>query len=99
VTAQADAGLREDEAHIEMTLADGRVLRRHVEHAIGSRDNPMTDAGLAAKFHALAEEAMPRERAAKVLEQCWKVGEMADVGALPKLTLEGSENRERGTGK
>jgi 2-methylcitrate dehydratase PrpD len=87
VSAQADARLRQDEAHVEMTLDDGRVLRRHVAHAAGSRDNPMTDEGLSAKFRALAEEALPRERVEGVLAQCWAVGTMADVGALPKLAL------------
>jgi 2-methylcitrate dehydratase PrpD len=87
VSARADDGLREDEAHVEMTLGDGRVLRRHVAHATGSHDNPMTDEGLAAKFRALAEEALPRERAEAVLAQCWAAGTMADVGELPKLAL------------
>ena len=36
VSASVDQGMHEDAAHITIKLKDGRVLEKHVEHAIGS---------------------------------------------------------------
>ena len=35
-----------DEAEVAVTLVDGRVLTQYIEHAVGSLERPMTDAGL-----------------------------------------------------
>ena len=85
VAAEADPSLREDEAHVAVTLADGRVLRRHVEHATGSTDNPMTEAGLEAKFRGLAADVLPEGQAAMLLAGCWRVADMPDVAELARL--------------
>jgi 2-methylcitrate dehydratase PrpD len=85
VAAEADPSLREDEAHVAVTLADGRVLRRYVEHALGSTDNPMTDAGLEAKFRDLAVDVLPEAQAAALLAKCWRVAELPDVAELARL--------------
>ena len=52
-------------------LKDGRVLTRHIEHAIGSLEKPMSDAALEAKFADLAEGILAKAQAdadADVLE-------------------------------
>ncbi len=87
VSAEADAALREDEAHVAMTLTDGRVLRRHVAHATGSADNPLSDAGLEAKFRALAAGVLPDARIEALLGKCWSVAESPDVAELARLAV------------
>ncbi len=45
-----------------VTLNDGRTIHRHIDHAIGSVEKPMTDAQLEAKFKDLADGILPAPR-------------------------------------
>lgn len=85
VSAQADASLREDEARVTIALADGRVLERHVRHATGSIDNPLSDRGLEEKFRGLAGDVLPQARREALLAKCWSVAELPDVAELARL--------------
>jgi 2-methylcitrate dehydratase PrpD len=90
VSAEEDASLRDDEAHVTITLRDGRVLEIHVDHATGSAANPLSDEGLNAKFRQLAEGVLPETRIDALLRQCWRVGELGDVGELARLAAPAS---------
>ncbi len=59
VRAEAQAGIREEEAYVTISLRDGRKLERHVAHAVGSLERPMSDADLEAKFRGLADGVLP----------------------------------------
>ena len=85
VSARADASLREDEAHVRIVLADGRVLERHVDHAAGSVDNPLSDGALDAKFRALAEGVLPGKQVEALLGKCRAVADLEDVSELARL--------------
>jgi 2-methylcitrate dehydratase PrpD len=87
VSAQADASLRDDEAHVKIVLADGRVIERHIDHAAGSADNPMSDAALDAKFRALAEGVLSRKQVEGVLEKCRAVERLGNVAELARLAV------------
>jgi 2-methylcitrate dehydratase PrpD len=87
VTARAGPAMREDEARVEIRLRDGRVLSRHVEHAVGSAARPMTDAELEAKFRGLAEGVLPAAQRDRVIAMCWKVASLEDAGALARATV------------
>lgn len=87
VAADADPKLREDEAHVTVTLGDGRRLELHIEHALGSADNPMSDRDLERKFRVLAEGTLPAERADALLAQCWAVERLPDMAGLARLTV------------
>lgn len=87
VTAEADPGLRDDEAHVAVTLVDGRRIEVHVEHALGSVDNPMSDRDLERKFRDLAHGTLPASRADVLAEQCWAVERLADVAEITKLAV------------
>ena len=84
VTALAEPGLRDDEAFIGITLRDGRVFELHVEHAIGSVDRPMSDTDLEGKFFSLAEGVLPQTQARALIDDCWQVESLGDVGALAR---------------
>ncbi len=60
-----------DPAQVDMivTLNDGRTIHRHIDHAIGSVEKPMTDAQLDAKFKDLADGILPARRRTA----CWPV--------------------------
>ena len=87
VSAQADESLREDEAHVKVVLADGRAFERHVDHAAGSADNPMSDRALDAKFRALAEGVLPGERIDRLLGKCRSVENLENVAELARLAV------------
>jgi 2-methylcitrate dehydratase PrpD len=87
VEAEADPGLREDEAHVVITLVDGRRLERHVEHATGSAANPMSDSALEHKFRQLAHEVLPTARNDALIGKCWSVARLPDVAELARLAV------------
>ncbi|HEX6064305.1 MAG TPA: hypothetical protein VFZ04_08805, partial [Longimicrobiales bacterium] len=84
--AEADAGLRDDEAYVAVTLTDGRRLEAHVSHALGSVDNPMADRDLDAKFHDLAAETLHEARRDSVLHACWAVEALPDAAEIARLS-------------
>lgn len=87
VTAIADTSLREDEAHVAITLVDGRITEQHVEHAIGSVENPMSDQDLADKFYGLADGVLPAAKIQELLEKCWLLPTLADVAEIARIAV------------
>ena len=87
VSADADASLREDAARVKVVLADGRSFERHIDHATGSADNPLSDGALDAKFRALAEGVLPGKRAESLLAKCRAVADLGDVAELARLAV------------
>jgi 2-methylcitrate dehydratase PrpD len=77
-----------DEASVDLTavLTDGRRVHLRVEHAIGSLQNPMTDAHLEAKFHGLSDPVLGAVRSGQLISAAWALGGAADVRALTALT-------------
>ena len=87
ISVGVDASMREDEAHVAIALADGRVLERHVEHAIGSAGNPMSDGDLEDKFRSLAEGVLPPAQTDALIEKCWSVATLADVAEIARMAV------------
>jgi 2-methylcitrate dehydratase PrpD len=84
VTATADPGVHEDAAHITVTLTNGKVIEKHVAHAIGSLKRPMSDADLEAKFHHLVDPVTGKPQAAKLIKLARDVETLADVGEIAR---------------
>jgi 2-methylcitrate dehydratase PrpD len=82
VSAVIDPALAPDAAHITATLKDGRVVERHVEHAIGSIARPMSDADLERKFTGLSDEVLGAAAARKLLDLCWRLESLDDVAVI-----------------
>lgn len=74
-----------DRADVTIHLRDGRTVDAAVAHARGTVERPLDDAGLDAKFLALAEPVLGA-RAPRVLARAWAFGASADAGALPRAT-------------
>ncbi len=53
MTANVEPGIEQDQTDITITLEDGRVLTQFIEHAIGSKDNPMTDTDTKTKLQCV----------------------------------------------
>jgi len=87
VEAVAEPRVREDEAYVSVTLEDGRVLDKHVAHAIGSLERPMTDAQLEEKFRGLAEDVLGPERTRRAIQLCWDADRLKDAGELARAAV------------
>jgi 2-methylcitrate dehydratase PrpD len=80
VATTVDAAIRSTEGKVTVKLRDGRVLYRHVEHALGTLQHPMSDADLERKFRALVVPPLPDGKADAILQACWSIGNAADAG-------------------
>ncbi len=74
-------------SQVDMTivLKDGRTLHRHIQHAIGSLEVPMSDQMLEEKFANLAEGILPGPAIRRVMDLCWnveKLGNAADIARM-----------------
>lgn len=86
VEATVDEDVSEEEAFVRIVLSDGTVLEKHVEHAIGSMQRPLTREHLERKFTDQASAALPTGQIERVMALCWEVESLEDVGAIARAT-------------
>ncbi len=82
VTATIDPAIKSDQVDMTITLNDGRTLHKFIEHAVGSQDNPMTDAQLEEKFTGLAEGILPAGQTRALMDLCWNAWDLDDAGKI-----------------
>jgi len=87
VRAVVDPATHEDAADVRVTLRDGTVLHRRVEHAIGSLARPMRDADLEAKFRGLCAPVLDAAAVDALVRETWRLDSMASAGALAPMTV------------
>ena len=85
VVATVDDSIDEASADVTAVLKDGRRVHVFVEHAIGSLQNPMTDAMLEGKFHGMSDEVIGEAKSSALIAACWQLGSLPDVRALTRL--------------
>jgi len=81
VSTTVDMTIRRTEAKVTIRLRDGRELSRHVEHALGTLQHPMSDADLEGKFRALVSPPLSQMKASSIIAACWGIGTATDAGA------------------
>ncbi|GJE36257.1 MmgE/PrpD family protein [Methylobacterium persicinum] len=81
-----------DAAQVDMTvtLNDGRTLHRHIVHAVGSVEKPMTDAQLDAKFKDLADGVLPAAQAERVLRMCRDLPNLSNAADVTRAGVAGA---------
>jgi len=84
VTAVVDTGVAADEVHMELTLRDGRRFTKHVEHALGSLKNPLTDAALEDKFRRLCADILKPAQIQRLIEDCAELPRLPDVARIAR---------------
>jgi 2-methylcitrate dehydratase PrpD len=84
IDATADATIGKLEARVTIRLKDGRVLEKHVPHALGTVARPMSDADLEAKFRGLVEPVCGRAQADRIIDLCWRVESLGDAGEIAR---------------
>lgn len=81
-TAVGDASITEDQAIIEVELANGQKLSRFVEQSLGNVHRPLSDGQLEEKFRDQAILAIPSAQVEKLIDLSWRIDELADVNEL-----------------
>jgi 2-methylcitrate dehydratase PrpD len=82
VSVRTDPAISPEQCTLVVELTSGRRVIRHIEHAVGSLQRPMSDAQLEAKFRDLARDALPEAQRTQLLQRCWQIGELPDAGAI-----------------
>ncbi|HTI87328.1 MAG TPA: MmgE/PrpD family protein [Alphaproteobacteria bacterium] len=87
VEAIATPSIREDEAYVTMRLKDGRTVEKHIDHAIGSLERPMSDADVDAKFRKLAGAVLPKGQVETLLTLCRSVESLKDAAEIARAAV------------
>ncbi|KAH8678190.1 hypothetical protein BX600DRAFT_431484 [Xylariales sp. PMI_506] len=80
-----DANFSTDQATVTVEFEDGSTLEKHIEHAIGSLENPLSEDQLKTKFLDQASKQIGQVRAQKAYVAFKDIGSMTDVGQLRTL--------------
>jgi len=91
IQATIDPKKRDDEVLARVVLKDGRVLEKYVEHAIGSRERPMSEADLSDKFHGLADDILGTEQSSGLLDAAWSLESLTDAAGICRLATPRSD--------
>jgi 2-methylcitrate dehydratase PrpD len=92
-TATGDSDVGEDQVAIQVELANGEVLELFVEESLGNLRRPLSDAQLVEKFRDQAVLALPSQRVEALIEQCWSIEKLEDVGALARAATPNDAER------
>ena len=82
VAVTVDQAIKSDQVDMTVTLTDGRTLHNFIEHAVGSQQNPMTDAQLEEKFTGLSDGILPPAQSRQLMDLCWNAWMLDDAGKL-----------------
>jgi 2-methylcitrate dehydratase PrpD len=96
VAAAVDPQKRDDEVDVRVVLKDGRALTKHIEHALGSRERPMTDDDLSEKFRGLADDILGEERSARLLDAAWSLEQLSDAAEICRQATPALATERRG---
>ena len=75
-------GIKAEQVDMTVVLKDGRSLHKYIEHAVGSLEVPMSNQALEKKFADLADGIIPAAQARRVMDLCWGVEKLTDVGDI-----------------
>jgi 2-methylcitrate dehydratase PrpD len=85
VQATVDDSIDEAAVRVTAVLADGRRVEVRVDHAIGSLENPLSDAQLEGKFSELVHPVLGNARASQITAACWQLATAQDVRTLTAM--------------
>jgi 2-methylcitrate dehydratase PrpD len=77
-----DESLAEDAAIVRIRMRDGAVFEKHVEHATGAPENPLSDERLNEKFIELVTPTLGRPASEALLNRLWRLDELPDLDGL-----------------
>ncbi|KAE8443712.1 hypothetical protein EG329_001484 [Mollisiaceae sp. DMI_Dod_QoI] len=84
VDGEADKNLGADETNVVVTMKDGKIIEKHVKHAIGSMEVPMDDEMLQRKFVDQCVSVLG-DKVRATSEACWNIESAKDVGDVVRM--------------
>jgi 2-methylcitrate dehydratase PrpD len=88
VVPVVDPAIKPEQVDLTIVLKDGRKLNKHIDHAVGSTEVPMSDTALEAKFADLAEGILPKPQVRKLMDTCWNVEKLSSAAAIAKAAVQ-----------
>ena len=85
INANSDKDMAADEAYLAVYCTNGTKLEKHVEHAVGSLEVPMSDDQLTEKFIDQAALVLGKEGAQKASDLAWRFREADDVVKILRM--------------
>ncbi|MBC7380526.1 MAG: MmgE/PrpD family protein [Burkholderiaceae bacterium] len=85
VQATVDDAISEASVRVTAICKDGRREEVRVQHAIGSLENPLSNAQLETKFSALVTPVLGEGKAREITQACWSLATLADIRSLTAL--------------
>ena len=82
IVATVDGSIDEDSVDATVICRDGRKVHVFVKHAIGSMENPLTDAKLEGKFDSLVRPILGGSKSDHLKKLCWGLAAEKNVNAL-----------------
>lgn len=89
VVAEGNAGVTEDAVHITVLMSDGRRIERHIYHAVGSIERPLTNDQLNEKFRKQAALVVGEQHADELLALSWTLPDLKDAGEIARQSRRG----------
>ena len=86
VNATTDTSISEASVDVTAILKNGKEVHVFVKHAIGSVENPMSDANLEQKFTSLAEPVIGKQKTAQLISAVWNLSKAADLKHIIQLS-------------
>jgi 2-methylcitrate dehydratase PrpD len=85
VNATTDTSISEASVDVKAILKDGKEVHIFVKNAIGSVENPMSDANLEQKFTSLTEPVIGKEKTGQLIAALWNLGSAPDLKKILSL--------------
>jgi aconitate decarboxylase len=82
VNVTTDNSVATDQANVSITFGDGSKLSIHIEHAIGSLQNPLSEDQLKTKFMDQVSKQIGQARAENAYDAFTNIGNMTEVGKI-----------------
>lgn len=85
VVLAVSSSIAKDEVIVKIHLKGGEVFTEHVQHAIGSKDNPMSEKALTEKFYELTKAILDESNIRELTESMLHLGEKIDIAKIADL--------------
>ena len=85
VNATTDTSISEASVDVKAILKNGKEVHIFINNAIGSVENPMSDANLEQKFSRLTEPVIGKEKTGQLITALWNLGSASDLKKILSL--------------
>jgi len=87
ITITGDPAMGRYQGASEILTRDGRRFKNRVDAIPGMPENPMSDPQLEAKFTDMASRHMDDNQIRRLIDRCWNLEQVDDVGELLSLMI------------